>query len=1682
MVEEAESKTPLEKILDNFRKASVTEREKGIYFEELIICYLKNEASYRDLYSDVMTYAQWAERMGYDRKDTGIDLVAVTQDGQYHAIQCKFYAPDHTLQKKDIDSFFTASGTSDFAHRIIVSTTSHWSENAANALFNQQISVSKIDLFDLENSQIDWSRYQGKDTEPVLRPKKELRSHQILAKNAVIAGLAEADRGKLIMACGTGKTFTSLKIAEELAGAGKRVLFLVPSLNLLSQTLTEWTQESQTPLHNFAVCSDSDVGKHRKKDDDTVATYAHELRYPATTSPIRLATEMEMRHDNRHMSVVYATYHSIDVIARAQKEHGLSDFDLIICDEAHRTTGAKFEGADESAFTRVHNKDYIHAAKRLYMTATPRVYGTSAKATAERDNIELCSMDKENQYGKELFVINFSEAVKRGLLVDYKVIVLAVDEATVSRKLQDLLKDPNNSLRVDDATKIIGCWKALSKQGLTEDLSDDFAPMQRAVAFCQVIEEKPGGKIHKISSKQVAGMFQQVVEAYQRAEKEEQEKEKQNEETHEKSAEEKHRDDIALNLICKAEHVDGGMNATAKEEKLAWLKKAPPENTCHILSNVRCLSEGVDVPALDAVLFLTPRNSQVDVVQSVGRVMRNAPGKKRGYIILPVVIPAGIEPHKALDDNRNYAVVWQVLQALRSHDDRFDAMINRLELNGSEPDKMEIIAISDRIAKRSPKGSSRKTNIKRSHRIGEKNAPPSALKQASLEFEIGEIERAIYARLVKKVGNRHHWEEWAKDIAKIAQTHIDRIRGILENPANTREKQTFAQLAEELRDDLNGSITDDEIIEMLAQHLITRPVFDALFGNDHFAAENPISKALQNVLDILQEHRLDKETTTLTRFYDSVKLRAQDINTLQGKQKIIVELYDKFFRGAFPKMTEKLGIVYTPVEVVDFIIRSVAHILQTEFGQTLGSKGVHILDPFTGTGTFITRLLQSGLIKPDEMPDKYRHDIHANEIVLLAYYIAAINIETTYHTLTGCDYQPFEGICLTDTFQLYEKEDLIDTLLVENSARRKQQKALDIRVIIGNPPYSAGQKSANDNAANIDYPHLDNRIEETYAARSTATNKNALYDSYIRAIRWASDRIGESGVIGFVCGNAWIERSFADGMRKCLVDEFSNLYIFNLRGDIRKNMLSKGRAQEGENVFGNKSMTGILIMVLVRNPCSDQKGHIYYHNIGNNLTEQEKLEEIAAFGDINGIAQANGWKQLVPDAYGDWLNQRDDHFTRYISIGNKKEIDIPVLFANYSNGLKTQRDAWCYNASKQAVAANMQRMIGFYNTERERFHTAYGALERKEKEQKIDSFIDTDASKISWTRALKGDVGKNKTAQFDKQNIVPSLYRPFTKQWLYFNRQFNEMVYQMPRIFPDTTVENRVICVSGTGSRNGLGTFISNVIVDLNALEAGAQCFPLWLYEPEASADRTGTSPQSEMFDDTPGNGLSGRNRTAYTRKDAITDTGLAHFWNAYPGEAIGKEDIFYYVYGLLHSEEYRTRYADNLMKELPRIPCVKTAEAFWAFSKAGRRLAELHLNYETVEPYLLQIEGIDLLSRPEDYRVIKMRYGKNGKEKDLTTIIYNDLVVIKGIPPQAYEYVVNGKPALDWVVERQAVTTDKASGIVNDANDWAIDTMHNPKYPLELVQRVITVSLETMKIVRGLPELDIMQDNGLQK
>ncbi|MBS1081176.1 DEAD/DEAH box helicase [Gluconobacter kondonii] len=1628
----------LSTLLDTFRQMAVSESEKGTYFEELIVCYLRTEPSYADLYDMVWPYKVWAGENGHPVKDTGIDLVARERGtGKLHAIQCKFYAPDHKITKKDIDTFFSASGKSWFSHRVIVATTNLWNSNAEATLADQHPPVSKIDLLDLETSVIDWSQYQPKQA-PVLREKKTPRPHQDTAIKNVLAGFKTDDRGRLIMACGTGKTFTSLKLAEQQVGAGGRVLFLVPSLSLLSQSLTEWTQESQVPLHSFAVCSDSDVGKKKASQDDEIKVKIHELRYPATTNPERLASEYQKRHDATHMTVVFSTYHSIDVISQAQKEFGFPEFDLIVCDEAHRTTGVTFGGEEnDSAFVKVHNQAYLHGQKRLYMTATPRIYGDVAQEKAENEGAIVYGMNNVEIFGPEFHVITFSEAVRRKLLVDYKVIVLAVDEGTVSARLQKLLDDPDNGLKVDDAAKIVGCWKALAKIGLSQDGVEDPEPMKRAVAFCQVISPDYKGRAHKVSSIQIADMFQKVVEEYQLQD----------------GIEAKAR------LTCEAEHVDGGMNASEKEAKLSWLKDETPDKTCRVLSNVRCLSEGVDVPALDAVLFLTPRNSQVDVVQSVGRVMRKAPGKTRGYVVLPVVIPAGTPPEQSLDNNQAYKVVWQVLQALRSHDDRFDSMVNKMDLQ-AKPDtsRMEVVAVTKKITQKTmalTTGTAQKAHS--SYSLGKKASRPSD-EQFKMEFQVGEIERAIYAKIVKKVGNRHHWEDWAGDIAKIAQTHITRITTILDNPENVQARDAFNQFVSDLRSELNDSISREDIIEMLAQHLITRPVFEALFSGHSFVSDNPMSKAMQSVLDALNKHSLHKEADTLEDFYANVRERASGIDTAYGRQKVIKELYDGFFQQAFPRLKERLGIVYTPLEVVDFIIRSINDVLESEFGQTLGSKGVHIMDPFTGTGTFITRLLQSGLITKEQMLHKFRHELHANEIVLLAYYIASINIEATFSDIMDGTYEPFEGICLTDTFRLNEAHDLIGSTLEDNNKRIRKQKTLDIRVIIGNPPYSVGQTSGNDNNQNVSYPALDARIAETYAERSTATNKRALYDSYIRAIRWASDRIGDCGVLGFVTNAGFLDANTANGLRQCLAEEFSSIYAFHLRGNQRTTGETSKR--EGGQTFGSGSRAPIAISILVKNPDATEQGRILFHDIGDYLTREQKLKKVEKLASIKGLSNAGLWQNITPDEHGDWLRQRDDSFGKFIAIGSKDKDAGPVLFSVFSRGVATARDAWCYNAGKQVLADNIQKTISAYNTELVRFNNKHPSLDRKMREKAFSTFITNDSTLISWSDGFKQEFARSNSFDFSMSALTASIYRPFTRQWLYYDRKLNERVYQMPRLFPDAKASNLIIGLPNPGEDRPFSTMMSSSIHDLHLLHGG-QCFPLFVYEDAKQGKG------DDLFNSEASNSL--------TRKDAITDEGLKHFQDAYPGESINKEDLFYYVYGLLHSPDYRERYADTLRKELPRIPRVKTFEAFKAFSDAGRRLGEMHVHFDTQPIYEgVKVDTGNTRLAPEDYRVTQMKYGKG---KDKTVLHYNERITVTGIPLDAYEYVVNGKSALDWVVERQCVKTDKASGIVNDANDWAIETMNNPRYPLELFLRVITVSLETMAIVNALPKLEILEN-----
>ena len=1619
--------TTFNKILDKYRKISFSEHDKGARFERLMQTYLQTDPRYAYLFKRVWLWNDFPGKSDLGFFDTGIDLVALTFDGDYWAIQCKCYQESSIIDKPAVDSFLSTSSrefkdenlrTTRFAHRLWISTTNKWGPNASEAIKNQNPPVTRLNLFDLQESPVDWEKLeQGISGELSRTPKKILRAHQKEALEKTHECFKVADRGKMIMACGTGKTFISLRIAENETNGKGLILFLVPSISLLGQALREWSSDALEPINPVCICSDPEISRKKTKNDDSDSFSVVDLALPASTNVKDILHQFKQikAKGNSGLTVVFSTYQSIDVIAKAQKElqkasDGFGEFDLIICDEAHRTTGVTLTEEDSSAFIKVHDNNFIKGKKRLYMTATPRLYSDDTKSRAAQADAVLCSMDDPALYGEEIYRIGFGEAVERDLLTDYKVLILTLSDKDVPPAVQKMIADKESEITTDDASKLIGCINALSKQILGDEgaiRATDPEPMRRAVAFCSSIAV----------SKKITATFNTATDAYIN------------------SLPEEKKDQM---VPVASEHMDGTMSAPKRDELLGWLKADAENNECRILTNVRCLSEGIDVPSLDAVMFLSARNSQVDVVQSVGRVMRKAPGKKYGYIIIPVVVPTNVEADKALDDNERYKVVWTVLNALRAHDDRFNATVNKIELNKTRPLQILVgrpeysfddnglpVMVDEQAAYGTNKDISN---------------------QLALQFE--QLQNVVFARMVQKVGDRRYWEQWAKNVAEIAERQVARINRLILKEEH--HKVAFDEFLKGLQKNINPSITSQEAVEMLSQHIITKPVFEALFEGYSFVKNNPISVSMQTMLDLLEEEAVEKDTETLQKFYDSVKMRASGINNAEGKQRIIIELYDKFFKTAFPKMVEKLGIVYTPVEVVDFIIHSVNDVLKKEFDRSLSDENIHILDPFTGTGTFITRLLQSGLIKPEDLERKYDQEIHANEIVLLAYYIAAINIENAYHdTLKSDDYKDFEGICLTDTFQLGESDEsekLFSEMFPQNSERVAKQKKAPLRVIMGNPPYSVGQKSANDNAQNQSYENLDSKIANTYVALSNATNKNSLYNSYIKAFRWSTDRLNKNGgIICFVTDGGWIDNNSHEGFRKSLEKEFSSIFVFNLRGNARTQ--GELRRKEAGNVFGSGSRTPIAITLLVKNPDSKKKkAIIHYHDIGDYLNREEKLTIVKQLSTITN--EEINLKILLPNEHGDWISQRNEAFESFIEIGDKDDkLNNNTFFVKfYSNGLKTQRDAWCYNSSSIKLNSKLKTAIDFYNEQR----SAYQISLKSNSALKAKDFISYNEAEFSWSDNTIIGIESNKRLTFDENNITKALYRPFFKQRVYYNRALNERVYQMPKIFPNQSLSNKVICVPGSGGSKDYSVLMSDTLPDLG-FNNSCQCFPLYYYEERQKQSRG-------LFDIDEGN-------SEYIRRDGVSDFILERAKKQY-GKNVSKEDIFYYVYGFLHCQEYRTMFANDLKKMLPRLPLVEDVRDFWKFSKAGRELAELHINYETVPAY----EGVKVTGVGNGfYKVEKMRFPKKD-QKD--TIIYNSKINIENIPAKAYEYVVNGKSAIEWIMERYQITTHKESGIKNDPNDWA-EEVGNPRYILDLLLSVINISAKTVDIVESLPKVE---------
>ena len=1299
------------------------------------------------------------------------------------------------------------------------------------------------------------------------------------------------------------------------------------------------------------------------------------------------------------MTVVFCTYQSLPIIEESQNS-GAPQFDIIFCDEAHRTTGVDKPGDKTSHFVLVHDADRIRANKRLYMTATPRLYTENARKKAADYNAEVFSMDDEEKYGPQFHRLPFSKAVELGELSDYKVAIFGISEHEVNAKLAGNTGKYGSEININDATRIIGCWRALQNPENKAKDDETLRPLKRVIAFTNRIDE----------SKALKTYWNQIIEdALEKLPEEEQ----------------------PTNFLCETEHVDGTVHALNRKTRLDWLKNenyddsqddSDGKDICRILSNARCLSEGIDVPALDAVIFYKPRKSHIDVVQAVGRVMRKAPGKQFGYVILPVAIPDDKDPAAALNDNERFSNVWSVLNALRSHDDRFDGQINSIDLNKELPDSIVIGG-------------------------GGGDDPdwnPEQLSLLPIEIPV----EAILSKIVQKCGDKRYWENWAKDVAEIFDRLVDRIQNLLDDPDNAALSEWFGSFHDDLKQTINTSITRDNAIDMMAQHILTSPVFNALFEDYDFSSGNPVAIALDNLQKDFAEFGLENETRDLQGFYDSVRSRVSGVKSSHGRQEVLSDLYEQFFKKALKKEAERLGIAYTPIPLVDFVLHSVNDVLQDEFGKTISDEGVHVLDPFTGTGTFIVQLLQSGLIQPEDLERKYRKELHANEILLLAYYIASVNIEEAFRGQRGEDkgYEPFEGIILTDTFNLNKnKEEAqqefdLPEWLPDNNERAERQQELPIEVIIGNPPWNAGQKKADDDNPNVRYPSLEERIKSTYAAHSNTTLVRHLYNLYKMAIRWASDRINdrECGIVAFVTPASWIDRSTSQGFRAYLPMEFSSIYALNLRGDAK--IYGEQGHMEGEGVFGGSTQSPVAITILVKNPnATNDMCRIHYRDIGDALKRNEKLEMLQEAGSISGFRD---WQIIKPNAHHDWIEQRSEVYTEFYPLGTteaKAGKADNAIFQLYSLGLSTNRDAHVYNFSRDALAENAQRMTQDYLSAVSDF--------QKSHQPAVDEVVRHYTENVKWNRELKGHLRRGRKTAFDDNYIRKVMYRPFIATHCYADYTFITVKGQVDRIFPDSESKNRVICATGTGSKILFSALMTDNMSDLEMISKG-KCFPRYRYLQPTNANQ-----------------IIGESKP--TRVDNISDTVLRVFQKHCKDKTITKDTIFDYVYGILHAPYYREQFASDLLKEIPRIPF---APDFRAFAEAGKALADLHLNYETCERFpnvKVEPRKQDLFweEKPEYFLLDKRgMYFMDKNKKDV--LIINEHVQLSGIPEEAHGYVVNGKTPLEWFINRYKITLpEKNNGILNDANGW----FENPRDLIIAIERIIHVSVESARIIEGL-------------
>ncbi|MFZ8784141.1 type ISP restriction/modification enzyme [Thermocrinis sp.] len=1518
--------------------------EKGRLLEVATKLYLEKQGFRAYLWQE------WASQKGLPLQDTGIDLVA-EKDGELYAVQCKNW--DRAVSWRDVGTFLGSLLRRDLNFKggfLVAKSVSKEVEREIERLGKTIIPLSVDDL----SEYLDQAKalLEGK---PLIKEKKQLRPYQEQAVQSVLEGFKSRDRGKLIMPPGTGKTLVALRIAESF-GEGKLILFLCPSIALLDQSIKAWFKDSELLINAYAVVSDRGVGRDDELNRRSL------LSFPATTSAEELLGAFRLEQDK--LNVIFSTYQSLDVIKEAQQK-GLPEFDLIICDEAHRTAGVSKR--EETNFKLVHSNEHIKGKKRLYMTATPKVFdvGKEERERIEEENlVKIFDMSDEEIFGPTFFEYSFRRAIEEGYLSPYRIVVMTVDKKEVQEKLYHYFNS-QDKLSIDDTTKLVGLGKLIKGEVLNEDGTPLNLSIKRGIVFVNRVK----------TSEKIAKNFEAVFREY-----------------------------FGTPSPAEIQHVDGNMPVFEKRNKINWLREGGEKS--HILTNAKVLTEGIDVPALDFVAFFDPKESVVDIIQALGRVVRKAENKEFGLVFIPLVVSTDKGDIDEQIERTSYKTLWQVLNAVASLDSAFQSQIR-------------VILIEDG-------NRTKETDLNRDNVIilDRGNTQPSLFEP---------IRKYLSTKIVRSFRlGAIFLKDWAQETAKTAKDLRDHVQIALEKDPTFRQK--FEELRRALTTLLNESISDQDVLNLVVQYILTKPIFDAVFEH-----KSQIDEILDSIFEYFK-HFLQNNIRELDKFYEQVQAKASGLRNEEERQEFLRHLYTNFFSVAFKETTDEVGIAYTPVPLVSFIVKFVNYLVQKHFGRSLDDEGVVILEPFAGMGTFISIAIEN--MEPQKLEEKLkRKEIWANEILLLPYMAMVKNIESTIARKTG-KHLSFETALWTDSFslmeKLYEKQAPKLPMIIPEKFKEliDAQLKAKVNVIISNPPWRAKRENENVGRRNVEYRNLRMRIEQTYAKYSKqlgTTNVNSLYDTYIQALRMASDRI-EEGVIGFVLNNGWLKGLAGRGVRKALSEEFAEVYVYDLKGDARTR--GEERRRQGENVFGDQSRAGVCLLFLVKR--KDKKGpaKIHYKAVRDYAKKEEKFAELREWEDKPDQIE---WQEIRPNQKHDWIDQGEEEFESLLKLGDKRNKNDVAVFDIHSLGLNTGRDPYAYNFSRDELRKHMERLIDTFNEHLEKARR--GEITKENVEGKVEK----DQRKIKWDSALKDWLFKLRERQrFKDERVFSAFYRPFVPMWAYFEKVFNSRTGQLSSIFPTPDAENLVIVVMSPGKGGEFNAAIADRIVDYGYIPR-TTVFPLYTYTEVKTL--YGTVSQKQYN---------------------ISDQALRLFQKALNYPNITKEDIFFYVFGILSTPSYVERFRNNLSKELPRVPIL---DSFWEISKLGRELAELQLAYQryvwamVMKEEREEVPEYSNLTITADENALKEYVGSVRLDKENREITINGKVKVQGIPEFAFECKVGNYPPIRWVSEYLVREEDKDTGIV-----W--DPMLKVEEFVDIVKKLIAFSERCLEIKQQLRKI----------